>query len=182
MQLCETVAVSVHEPEPMVPAPLCPECRRPLRDTLRVTTVEAVAEGPTAGSPVAVAFCGACATTLSAVPPPPPPAPLRVPDPVSPDSVEGRFQLRCRELIEEIQDVRFTPGGWIGLITSDSAVGAARKLLLSGRILPVTRWLIDRGRPELTMEHEVTRRQWQGIFTDVERAEAQRRLVQAAGA
>jgi hypothetical protein len=115
------------------------------------------------------------------VPLPAPPRPPRVPDPEDPESLEGRFQLRCRELIEEIQRAGFMPGGWIGLITRSGAVGAARELLSTGRILPATRWLLDQGRPELTMEREITRDEWAGILNDADHAEAERRLEQAAG-
>jgi hypothetical protein len=173
--------VSADEPEVGVLGPLCTRCRRPLRETLRVATLEAVDAGQGAAPRVQVTFCGACGTTLSAVPRPQPPEPPRVPDPPDPESLEGRFQLRCRELIEEIQQVGFMPGGWIGLITDRGAVGAARELLLTGRILPVTRWLLDQGRPDLTMETEMTRAEWAGIFDDAERADAEHRLEQAAG-
>jgi hypothetical protein len=159
--------------------PLCPGCRRPLRETLRVDTLEAVGEGQ-AGPRVDVTFCGACGTTLSAVPFQRGPEPPRVPDPDDPESLEGRFQLRCRELIEEIQRVGFMPGGWIGLIMRSGAVGAARELLSTGRILPVTPWLLDQGREDLTMEREITRQAWADIFDHAERAEAERRLEQAA--
>jgi hypothetical protein len=172
--------MSVDEPEQGVSGPLCPSCDRPLRETLRVEALEALSEGQRAAPRVEVTFCGACGTTLSAVPPPRPPEPPRVPDPEDPSSLEGRFQLRCRELIEEIQRAGFMPGGWIGLITRHGAVGAARELLSTGPILPVTRWLVDQGHAELTMEREVTREEWAGIFDDAERAEAERRLNQAA--
>jgi hypothetical protein len=168
--------MSADEPEPGVAGPQCPSCRRPLRETLRIETLEAVGE---ASPRVEVSFCGVCGTTLSAVPPPRPPEPPRVPDPKDPTSDDGRFQLRCRELIDEIQRAGFMPGGWIGLITRLGAVEAARELLSTGRILPVTRWLLDQGRAELTMEHEITREEWAGIFDDAERAEAERRLEQA---
>jgi hypothetical protein len=105
---------------------------------------------------------------------------MRVPDPQDPESLEGRFQLRCRELIGEIQDAGFMPGGWIGLIMNLGATGAARDLLSSGRILPVTRWLLAQGRRELTMEHEIISEEWEAIFSDGERAEAERRLQRAA--
>jgi hypothetical protein len=170
--------VSVDEPEH--PEPLCSSCREPLRETLRVAVVEAVDEGQAGASRVNVTFCGACGTTLSAVPSPRPAEPMRVPDPQDPESLEGRFQLRCRELIGEIQDAGFMPGGWIGLIMNLGATGAARDLLSSGRILPVTRWLLAQGRRELTMEHEIISEEWEAIFSDAERAEAERRLQRAA--
>jgi hypothetical protein len=171
------VTVKDVQPEPL--GPMCPRCRRPLRETLRVETLEALNDELGAGVRVQVAFCGACGTTLSAVPPPPEPEPPRVPDPIDPKSLEGRFQLRCRELITEIQSVGFMPGGWIGLITERGAVGAAQELLSTGRILPVTRWLLQRDRADLTMEREMTRQEWAGLFDDNERTEAERRLEQA---
>jgi hypothetical protein len=73
------------------------------------------------------------------------------------------------------------PGGWIGLIMRHGAVGAAKELLSTGRILPVTRWLLEEHRPELTMEREITSEEWLDLFDDAERAEAERRLEQAAG-
>lgn len=167
------------ESQERVGGPLCTSCRRPLIETLRVETIEAVHDGQGASRPVEVTFCGACGTTLSALPRPRPPEPPRVPDPDDPESVEGRFQLRCRELIAQIQEAGFMPGGWIGLIARHGAVGAARELLSTGRILPVTRWLIDQGRAELTMEREISRKEWKTIFDDAERAEAERRLEQA---
>jgi hypothetical protein len=96
-----------------------------------------------------------------------------------PGSLEGRFQVRCRELINEIQVVGFMPGGWIGLITRLGAVPAARELLSTGRILPVTRWLLSQGRVDLTMEREITRQEWADLFDDAERTEAEKRLKRA---
>jgi hypothetical protein len=168
------------EPQHDVSGPLCTSCRRPLRETLRIETVEAIAGGQGAAPLVEVTYCGACGATLSAVQAPRRPEPLRVPDPQDPESLEGRFQLRCRELIGEIQRAGFTPGGWIGLISRHGAAGAAHELLSTGRVLPVTPWLVRQGRPELTMEREVTCQEWADIFDDTERAEAERRLERAA--
>ncbi len=72
----------------------------------------------------------------------------------------------------------FTPGGWIGLIMRQGAVGATRELLSVGRILPVTPWLVEQGRADLTMEREITRPEWADLFDDADRAEAERRLEQ----
>jgi hypothetical protein len=177
----EAVAMTASESYEVERGPLCGSCRRPLRETLRVATVDAIPEGAAAAPKVEVTFCGSCGTTLSATPLPQPPEPLRVPDPDHPESIEGRFQLRCRELIDEIQVIGFTPGGWIGLIQRQGAVGAARELLSAGRILPVTRWLVGQGRADLTMEREITRPEWADLFDDAERAEAESRLEQVAG-
>jgi hypothetical protein len=168
------------EPQERVRAPLCPSCKQPLSETLRVQTIEAMPESHGPSQRVEVTYCGACGSALSAGPQRRAPELLRVPDPQDPQSVEGRFQLRCRELIGQIQVAGFTPGGWIGLITRHGAVGAARELLSTGRILPVTRWLLEQGRPELTMEREITREEWATLFDDADRVEAERRLEQAA--
>lgn len=159
--------------------PVCVSCRRPLRETLRVEVLDASREGDGPAPIVNVTFCGACGTTVSAIPVPRPPERPRVPDPDDPDSLEGRFQLRCRELIDEIQQVGFVPGGWIGLIMRHGAVGAARELLATERILPVTPWLVQQGRADLTMEREITRPEWSGLFDDADRHAAERRLEQA---
>jgi hypothetical protein len=172
--------MSPDEVQDGVSGPLCANCRQPLRETLRVETVEAVSDGQGAGPLVEVTYCGACGAALSAAQSPRRPEPPRVPDPQDPESPEGRFQLRCRELIDEIQHAGFMPGGWIGLIARHGAVGAARELLSTGRILPVTPWLVQQDRPELTMEREMTREEWADIFDDTERAEAERRLERAA--
>ncbi len=74
----------------------------------------------------------------------------------------------------------FMPGGWIGLIANLGAVGAARQLLSTGRILPVTPWLLSQGRADLTMEREITRPEWADLFDDAERAQADERLKRAA--
>lgn len=168
------------EPQETVQGPLCASCRQPLRETLRVQTIDALLEGQGPSPRVEVTYCGACRSALSAAPQRRAPEPLRVPDPPEPQSVEGRFQVRCRELIEQIQNAGFTPGGWIGLITRHGAVGAARELLSTGRILPVTRWLLEQGQPDLTMEREITRQEWSTVFDDADRAEAERRLERAA--
>ena len=46
-------------------------------------------------------------------------------------------------------------------------------------MLVVTPWLVRRGRPELTLEHEIGQPRWSGLFTDEERAEAARRQARA---
>lgn len=106
------------------------------------------------------------------------PGRLEVADPEDPESVAGQFQLRCRELVDETVTAGFMPGGWIGLINSMGAVEAARHLLSTGHVLPVTQWLVDQRRPELTMEHQISQSRREDLFTDEDRAEAARRLEQ----
>ncbi len=132
-----------------------------------------------------VTYCGSCGWTLAVTPP----ARLRrtivtgagleVADPEDPSTLAGQFQVRCRELIEQIIAAGFTPGVWIQLINTMGAVHAAKHLLTIGRVLPVTPWLVERGQPELTMEHEITQTRWTELFTDDERANAARRLANA---
>ena len=165
--------------------PICPNCRQPLRETLRSEQVAAVVTSDAPRAPITVTYCGACGWTLAVSA-----APLRpifaerlrpeVADPEDASTLAGRFQLRCRELILETIEAGFTPGGWIGLINTMGAVDAAKDLLSRGQVLPVTRWLVEHGRPELTMEHELTETRWAELFTDEDRAEAWRRLASAS--
>jgi hypothetical protein len=103
-----------------------------------------------------------------------------VADPEDASTLAGQFQLRCRELILETIEAGFTPGVWIGLINTMGAVDAAKDLLSRGQVLPVTPWLVEHGRTELTMEHELTQMRWAELFTDEDRAEATRRLASAS--
>jgi hypothetical protein len=52
------------------------------------------------------------------------------------------------------------------MINSLGAAGAAKKLLADHHMLVVTPWLVRRGRPELTLEHEIGQPRWSGLFTD----------------
>ena len=105
----------------------------------------------------------------------------RVADPEDASTLAGQFQVRCRDLIVQIIAAGFTPGVWIDLINTMGAVEAAKHLLSNGRVLPVTPWLVEHGRPELAMEHEITQTRWAELFTDDERADAARRLASAGG-
>jgi len=99
--------------------------------------------------------------------------------PADEQTLEGQFQLRCRDLIGEIRSLGFNPNVWVAMINSLGAAGAARKLLADHHMLVVTPWLVRRGRPELTLEHEIGQPRWSGLFTDEERAEAARRQARA---
>jgi len=167
--------------------PVCPHCREPLRGSLRqeqVTPQEATEPGPNLA--MRITYCGSCGWTLHV-------APARggvpagdglaahqeVAAPSDEQTLEGQFQLRCRELIGEIRSLGFNPNVWVAMINSLGAVGAARKLLADHQMLVATPWLVRRGRPELTMEHAIGQPRWAGLFTDEERAEAARRLARA---
>ncbi len=171
----------------------CPHCREPLRANLyeeRIVPVRPIVEGP--GPPTAFLYCGSCGATLHVVSVPSIPlrgpvsqgdlTSLEVEDPEDAESPEGRFQLRCRQLITEIRLLGLTPFVWIETINSFGAVGAVKRLLADHQGLVATPWLIERGRQELTMEHEFRRARWDGLFTDEERAEGARRLERAGGA
>lgn len=166
--------------------PICPNCRQSLRETLRSEQVTPVGVPEASRAPISVTYCGSCGWTLAATP-----APFRpsfgvrgspeVAAPRDASTLAGQFQLRCRELIVETITAGFTPGVWIELINTMGAVDAAKHLLSRGQVLPVTPWLVERGRPELTMEHEITQTRWAELFTDDERADAARRLADASG-
>ena len=105
----------------------------------------------------------------------------KVAAPVDATSLEGQFQLRCRELISEIRALGFEPWLWVALINEVGAVGAARRILADYEVLPVTRWLVGRGHPELTLEREIEQLRWADLFDDTDRSEAVRRLDSAGG-
>ncbi len=142
------------------------------------------ASGPGPKLAVAVTYCGSCGWTLDV-------SPARagfpgrqgvmafeeVSAPAEEQTLEGQFQVRCRELIGEIRSLGFDPNVWVHMINELGAAGAARKLLADRRELVVTPWLVSRGRPELTLEHEIGQPRWAELFTDAERAEAARRLA-----
>jgi hypothetical protein len=162
--------------------PLCPGCGAALREHLRS---EQLRPAGADSAKVSVVYCGKCGWTLAASARPAaglaPPAPPEVADPDDPSTPEGEFQLRCRELAIESIEAGFTPGGWIAMINERGAAATARDLLSAGQILPVTRWLVRNGRPELTMEHEVCDPRWGELFSAQERAEAARRLGSLQG-
>jgi hypothetical protein len=106
---------------------------------------------------------------------------LEVAPPEDARSLEGKFQLRCTDLVAATRELGFNSGGWISLINEFGAAGAARQLLERERILPVTRFLVRHGRPDLTMEHEMMDERWADLFTDEERVDAARRLESPGG-
>ena len=94
-------------------------------------------------------------------------------------TLEGQFQLRCRELIAEIRARGFDPFVWVGLINDLGAVRAAKTILADHEVLPVTSWLVARGLPELTLEREVEQSRWVDVFDESDRMRAGRRLASA---
>ena len=167
--------------------PVCPHCREPLRSNLRqeqVTPQQPADPGPELA--MTLTYCGRCGWTLHL-------APARadgpaghglaayeqVAAPADEQTLEGQFQLRCRDLIGEIRSLGFNPNVWVAMINSLGAAGAAKKLLADHHMLVVTPWLVRRGRPELTLEHESGQPRWSGLFTGEERAEAARRQARA---
>jgi hypothetical protein len=169
------------------PGPVCPHCREPLRGNLRqeqVTPQATTDAGPKLA--MTLTYCGRCGWTLHLAPARAagpaghgPAAYEQVAAAADEQTPEGQFQLRCRDLIGEIRSLGFNPNVWVAMINSLGAAGAARKLLADHHMLVVTPWLVRRGQPELTLEHEIGQPRWSGLFTDDERAEAARRLARA---
>jgi hypothetical protein len=173
---------------PVGPAgPVCPGCRRPLRGQLAQELI--TAQDPAAPGTerrMAVTYCGHCGIALSLVPAGiasginfAAPAPQKVSRPADEQTLDGRFQLRCQQLVGQIRSLGLDPHVWVDMINDLGAAGAARKLLADHHILVATRWLVLQGRPELTLEHEVTEPVWHGLFTDDERASAAAQLARA---
>jgi hypothetical protein len=163
--------------------PICPHCHHPLRGNLCWERLDA--HGPSEGeapSRLAVTYCGACGWPLQIDAPGPPTTArsgAKVARPPDEANLEGQFQLRCRDLISEIRALGFDPFVWVGLINDLGAVGAAKTILADYEVLPVTRWLVGRGLPELTMEREIEQLRWADLFDETDSAEAGRRLASA---
>jgi hypothetical protein len=165
--------------------PVCPGCRRPLRGNLRqerIVPLGAADRQPVA--PVTVTYCASCDFTLSLDPVALGESGLReeVDDPADEQTIDGQFQLRCRELIGDIRSLGFDPFVWVAWINRLGAAAAAKKLLADHHALAATAWLVRQGHPSLTMEHEIGQPRWSGIFTEQERTEAATRLARATGA
>ncbi len=101
--------------------------------------------------------------------------------PADGSTLEGQFHLRCGDLIAEIRALGFDPFVWVGLINDLGAVRAAKTILTQHGVLPVTRWLVDRNRSELTLEREIEQTRWADLFDDTERSLAARRIASVTG-
>jgi len=97
--------------------------------------------------------------------------------PADETTLEGQFQLRCRELIEEMRRLGFDPFVWVRLINELGADRAAKTILSEYGVLPVTQWLVDRNLPELTLEREIGQNRWADLFDDADRARAVGRIT-----
>ena len=111
----------------------------------QVTPDETTDPGPRL--PMTLTYCGSCRTLHL--------APARadgpaghglaayeeVAAPADEQTLEGQFQLRCRDLIGEIRSLGFNPNVWVAMINSLGAAGAARKLLGRSSHAVVTPWL-----------------------------------------
>jgi hypothetical protein len=166
--------------------PICPNCHQPLRGNLRGERLD-VRAAPGAGAHAGIGFiyCGACGWPLHSEAHNPPLAAgargaTKVAVPADATTLEGQFQLRCRDLISQIRALGFDPFVWVGLINDLGAVGAAKTILADYEVLPVTRWLVARDLPDLTLEREIEQLRWAELFSEAERVEAVRRLALAA--
>jgi hypothetical protein len=146
------------------------------------------AEGPSSdGVPmqVLVVYCRSCGHSLHVELARPIQTALAGRAPVAeaadPDTLDGRFQVRCRDLITQIREMGFEPNVWVDMINRLGAAGAAKTLLETKRPLVATPWLVSRNRSDLTLEHEIMELRWADLFDDDDRAEAARRLMIAQG-
>jgi hypothetical protein len=62
----ETVGVSDDAGAGTVEGPICPNCRSPLRETVRSETIAAVGGPESPPEPISVTYCGSCGWTLAA--------------------------------------------------------------------------------------------------------------------
>lgn len=171
---------------------ICPNCRESLRDTLRQERITPKTTGePGQLLPLVLVFCGSCGWTLDVMPArmgmlggfgPGRPGLEEVAAPENEESLEGQFQIRCRELITETRSLGFNPNVWVPMINNLGALGAAKKLLADHHVLVATPWLVARGHAELTLEHEVEQPKWSDLFTNDDRTAAANRLAAAGKA
>jgi len=170
---------------------MCPNCRESLREGLRQERLTPSQGGDSAPSTsVIVVYCASCGWILDVSRTPVgrisafgavPPGLEEVQAPESEESLEGQFQVRCRDLIAETRTLGFNPNVWVDMINHLGAVEAAKKLLADNHVLVATPWLVMRGRDDLTLEHEIGLPRWAELFTDEDRAEAANRLSAARG-
>lgn len=159
---------------------MCPGCQESLRGNLHIGRLEAQdVEQPQAVSRVSVIFCGSCGISLHIEPmrSNAPSGGVPVADPADPTTLDGLFQLQCRDLIDQIRSLGFDPYVWVDTINDLGATAAAKSILANRMPLVATRWLIESGRPELTLEHEISNVRWADLFDDEDRSEAERRLL-----
>ena len=163
--------------------PICPSCHEPLRENLRREQIEAQGDSEHGPSPVDFVYCGSCGwplqservgarSTVGAGP-----RGAEVAAPADETTLEGRFQLRSGDLIAEIRALGFDPFVWVGLINDLGAVRAAKTILSQYGVLPVTRWLVELNRPELTLEREIEQIRWADLFDDRDRSVAAGRIA-----
>ena len=128
---------------------------------------------------VPVIYCGSCGLSLHIEPLRSMQARAGIPvaDPADPTTLDGHFQERCRDLVVQIRTTGFEPHVWVDMINDLGATAAAKRILATNMPLVATQWLIDQGRPELTLEHEVTEMRWAALFDDNERSQAEHRLL-----
>lgn len=174
------------------PGPICPNCRVSLRNLLRRERITPTTSGdPVPPLPVALVFCGSCGWTLDVAP-----LPIGMPSGFAPDrpgmeevvaptneeSLQGQFQMRCRDLITQTRELGFNPNVWVDMVNRIGALETAKKLLADHHVLVATPWLVSRGRADLTIEHEIGLTRWTELFSDEDRAEAADRLSAAGRA
>ena len=168
------------------PGPVCTGCGELLRANIQTECLDAEgSSGDGVPTQVLVVYCRSCGLSLhvefararlSAIAGKAP-----VAEHADPKTLDGRFQVRCRDLITQIREMGFEPNVWVEMINDLGATGEAKRLLATKRSLVATPWLVSRDRSDLTLEHEIMELRWADLFHDDERAEAARRLTIAHG-
>ncbi|MGP0030008.1 MAG: Clp protease N-terminal domain-containing protein [Acidimicrobiales bacterium] len=164
------------------PEPRCPQCGVGVSEMVRYRSITARPDrgDDTSGSIVVnVLYCGRCGTPFQMLRSGGPGWPEEVAAPENAASLEGQFQLRCRELVGETRALGFDPNVWVSMINRLGALATAKKLLADRHVLVATPWLVARGRSDLTIEHAIGQERWAELFGEEDRAEAARRLTEA---
>lgn len=89
------------------------------------------------------------------------------------------FRNAVQAAIDESIKIGYRPERMIGMVNEGDPVQVAKRLVVSGDIQQGFREMINRGRPDLTMECIMLRSEFAGLFTADELDAARWRLQQA---
>ena len=94
-------------------------------------------------------------------------------------TLDEEFHDACAQAVRECRRLGYVPSAWINMMDRYGAVGAAKRLLVSGDLQPGLLRLLRLSGPDLTIEQAVLEPRWADLFDDQDRELAGWRLKQA---
>src|SRR5882672_8198789 len=94
------------------------------------------------------------------------------------DEAELDFRSALQDTVKECRKIRYSPTGFMGMITSSSAFEAVRTLLAKKTPSEGFTTLWEKGRLDLSVEAIVLKPEWRGYFQPSELDTARRRLAE----